>query len=34
MFLLALQPDFGSILLIVPIAVIMLFVGGGNVKHL
>lgn len=32
--LLALQPDFGSILLIVPIAVGMFFVGGGNVRHL
>lgn len=27
MFLLALQPDFGSILLIVPIAVVMFFIG-------
>ncbi len=34
MFLLALQPDFGSIMLIVPIAVVMFFVGGGNAKHL
>lgn len=34
MFLLAMQPDFGSILLIVPIAVIMFFAGGGNAKHI
>lgn len=34
MFLLAMQPDFGSILLIVPIAVIMFFTGGGNAKHI
>lgn len=34
MFLLALQPDFGSILLIAPIAVVMFFVGGGNPKHI
>ena len=33
-FLLVLQPDFGSILLITPIAIGMLFAGGGNVKHL
>lgn len=33
-FLLVLQPDFGSILLLVPIAIGMFFVGGGNAKHL
>lgn len=33
-FLLILQPDFGSILILTPIVVIMFFVGGGNVKHL
>lgn len=33
-FLLALQPDFWSILLIAPVAVWMFFVAGGNIKHL
>ena len=32
--LLGLQPDFGSILLIVPVATILFFIGGGNWKHL
>lgn len=32
--LLALQPDFGSILIIVPIAGIMFFLAGGGAKHL
>lgn len=34
MFLLILQPDFGSILVLTPIVVILFFVGGGNAKHL
>lgn len=34
MFLLILQPDFGSILICTPIVVAMFFVGGGNTKHL
>lgn len=34
MFLLILQPDFGSILICTPLVVAMFFVGGGNVKHL
>ena len=34
MFLLILQPDFGSILICTPIVVAMFFVWGGNVKHL
>lgn len=33
-FLLALQPDFWSILLIVPVAISMFFVGGWSVRHL
>jgi cell division protein FtsW len=32
--LLILQPDFGSILLITPVAIGMFFVAGGNLKHL
>ena len=31
---LALQPDFGTVLVIVPVAVMMYFLGGGNVKYL
>lgn len=34
MLLLILQPDFGSILVLTPIVVILFFVGGGNIKHL
>jgi len=33
-FLLILQPDFGSILICAPLVVAMFFVGGGNAKHL
>ena len=32
--LVAMQPDFWTILIIVPITIIMFFVAGGNVKHL
>ena len=32
--LLALQPDFGSILIIAPIALVLFFVGGGNVRYI
>ncbi|MDD2487804.1 MAG: putative peptidoglycan glycosyltransferase FtsW [Candidatus Gracilibacteria bacterium] len=32
--LLGLQPDFGTILIVVPISVILFFIGGGNIKHL
>jgi len=34
MFLLVLQPDFGSILICTPLVVAMFFVGWGNTKHL
>ena len=34
MLLLVLQPDFGSILILTPIVIILFFVGGGNIKHL
>lgn len=33
-FLLMLQPDFGSILICTPLVIAMFFVGGGNKKHL
>jgi cell division protein FtsW len=33
-FLLALQPDFGSILLIVPVAIAMFFIGWWSIRHL
>lgn len=34
MFLLILQPDFGSILICTPFVIAMFFVGWGNIKHL
>ena len=33
-FLLGLQPDYGSVLIILPVAIAMFFVSGGRIKHL
>lgn len=33
-FLLALQPDFGSILIVVPVSFMMFFIAGANIKYL
>ncbi|MBP8016411.1 FtsW/RodA/SpoVE family cell cycle protein [Candidatus Gracilibacteria bacterium] len=33
-FLLILQPDFGTILIITPISVLMYFIAGGSIKHI
>jgi cell division protein FtsW len=32
--LLALQPDFGSILILAPVLLALYFVGGGNVRYI
>jgi len=33
-FLLAIQPDFGTILIIAPLSLIIFYFGGGSVRHI